>query len=220
VSALCLSCFLPRDPIPDPLRRKTKATFLMADHDPNHPAPTGSEPPPTSSSAAAATGCGSRVLGGIETNVETLNQLMRMMSEFEVTALDLVENGREIRLRRQKQTVAAAMPTPAAVVAPAPTSPVAPPVASAPEPAPLSKPTLLTIESPTVGTFYVAPSPESPPFVQVGSIVHEKTIVGIIEAMKVFTEIPAGVSGRIVEVLVKNKQPVEFGQVLFRVEPS
>ena len=190
----------------------------MADHDPNHPTPTGSEPTPTSSCAPAAIGSGSRVLGGIETNVETLHHLMRMMSEFEVTALDLVEDGREIRLRRQKQVLAAPMTMPAA--APVVAAPTAAPVAPVAEPAAPAKPTGLPIESPTVGTFYIAPSPDSPPFVQVGSIVNEKTTVGIIEAMKVCTESPAGVAGRIVEVLVKNKQPVEFGQVLFRVEPS
>ena len=71
-----------------------------------------------------------------------------------------------------------------------------------------------------VGTFYQSGSPDSPPFVSVGASVRPETTVCIIEAMKVFTEIPAGVSGTVVEVLVQDKQPVEFGQPLFRVEPS
>src|SRR5262249_29413562 len=71
-----------------------------------------------------------------------------------------------------------------------------------------------------VGTFYTSSAPDAPPFVTTGSVVHPDTIVGIIEAMKVFTEIPAGVSGTIVEILAKNGQPVEFGQALFRVLPS
>jgi len=76
------------------------------------------------------------------------------------------------------------------------------------------------IKSPTVGTFYVASSPDSPPFVKVGSNVQPDSIVCMVEAMKVFNEIPAGVAGTILEVLVENAVPVEFGQPLFRVKPA
>ncbi|MBV8381972.1 MAG: biotin/lipoyl-binding protein, partial [Planctomycetaceae bacterium] len=76
------------------------------------------------------------------------------------------------------------------------------------------------IESPMVGTFYAASAPDAPPFVSVGSVVRPDTTVCVIEAMKVFTEIPAGLSGTITEVLVKNGQPVEFGQPLFHVNPA
>ncbi len=69
-----------------------------------------------------------------------------------------------------------------------------------------------------VGTFYTAPDPESPPFVRVGDHVGPETTVCIIEAMKVFNQIPAAVSGRIVAVLVENGEPVEYGQPLFRVD--
>ena len=68
-----------------------------------------------------------------------------------------------------------------------------------------------------VGTFYSSSSPDAPPFVNVGSTVRPDTTVCIIEAMKVFTDIPAGVAGTITEVLVKSGQTVEFGQPLFRV---
>ena len=71
-----------------------------------------------------------------------------------------------------------------------------------------------------VGTFYSSGSPDSPPFVTPGSHVRPDTTVCIIEAMKVFTDIPAGISGTIAECLVKNGQPVEFGQPLFRLDPS
>ena len=71
-----------------------------------------------------------------------------------------------------------------------------------------------------VGTYYASPSPDSPPFVSVGSNVRPDTTVCVIEAMKVFTDIPAGVAGTITEVLVKNGQSVEFGQPLFRVRPA
>jgi acetyl-CoA carboxylase biotin carboxyl carrier protein len=77
----------------------------------------------------------------------------------------------------------------------------------------------LLIKSPTVGTYYAAPTPSDPPFVKVGFSVQPDTIVCVIEAMKVFNQIPAEVSGTITEILVKNGDPVEYGQALFRVKP-
>ena len=76
---------------------------------------------------------------------------------------------------------------------------------------------LKDIASPMVGTFYRSPSPEAPPFVDVGATVNDDTVVCIIEAMKVMNEIKAETSGVIAEVLVENAKPVQFGQVLFRV---
>lgn len=73
------------------------------------------------------------------------------------------------------------------------------------------------VKSPMVGTFYIASSPESRPYVQVGDTVRPETIVGIIEAMKVMNEIKAGFSGEISEILVENNQPVEFGTPLFKI---
>ena len=74
------------------------------------------------------------------------------------------------------------------------------------------------IKSPMVGTFYTASDPESPPFVKVGDHVGPETTVCIVEAMKVFNQIPAEVSGRIVTVLVENGASVEYGQPLFKVD--
>ena len=74
------------------------------------------------------------------------------------------------------------------------------------------------IKSPMVGTFYAAPNPESPAYVKVGDHVGPETTVCIVEAMKVFNQIPAEVSGKIVAVLVENGEPVEFGQPLFKVD--
>ena len=71
-----------------------------------------------------------------------------------------------------------------------------------------------------VGTFYVSANPESPPFVKIGDHVGADTTVCIIEAMKVFNEIPAETTGKIVAVLVENGAPVEFGQPLFRIDPK
>jgi acetyl-CoA carboxylase biotin carboxyl carrier protein len=71
-----------------------------------------------------------------------------------------------------------------------------------------------------VGTYYSSSSPDAPPFVNVGSQVRADSTVCVIEAMKVFTDIPAGVNGVVAEILVKNGQPVEYGQSLFRVNPA
>jgi acetyl-CoA carboxylase biotin carboxyl carrier protein len=79
---------------------------------------------------------------------------------------------------------------------------------------------LAEIESPMVGTFYATPSPESEPYVELGSHVEPQTVVCIIEAMKVMNEIKAETSGTIVEILVSNGQAIEYGQVLFRIEPD
>lgn len=79
---------------------------------------------------------------------------------------------------------------------------------------------LVTITSPIVGTFYSAPSPDSEPYVEVGSYVDPQTVVCIVEAMKVMNEIKPDVSGSVVEVCVKTGQAVEYGQSLFRVRPE
>jgi acetyl-CoA carboxylase biotin carboxyl carrier protein len=79
---------------------------------------------------------------------------------------------------------------------------------------------LVEIKSPLIGTFYATPSPDSQPYVEVGSHVDGQTVVCIIEAMKVMNEIKAETRGTIVDVLVSNGQAVEYGQVLFRVKPE
>lgn len=84
----------------------------------------------------------------------------------------------------------------------------------------LDDPTLVKITSPMVGTFYRAPSPDSPPYVQVGDKVEPDTVVCIVEAMKLFNEIEAEVKGEIVAILAENEQLVEFGQPLFLVRPT
>jgi acetyl-CoA carboxylase biotin carboxyl carrier protein len=90
--------------------------------------------------------------------------------------------------------------------------------ASAP-PAPPAR-NLLEIKSPMVGTFYSKPKPDKPDFVSVGGVVRPDTVVCLIEAMKLYNDIKAEVSGRIAEVCVNNGDFVEFNQVLFRVEPA
>src|SRR6266568_2360392 len=151
-------------------------------------------------------------------DVKTIKYLVGLMSQHDLSEVDLREGDLRIRLRRGPKgiTVQPMMsPVPTATPPPAPAS--SPPTPAAAEKAP-SKP-LIEIKSPTPGTFYAAPSPDAPPCVQVGSRVTNTTVVGVIEAMKIFNEIQAECAGVIVEINVENQQPVEYGQVLFRVDP-
>lgn len=154
-------------------------------------------------------------------DVRTIKELVGLMSRHDLSEIDLREGVVRIRLRRGPSgavTVAAApMMAPMAV---APAAAAAPPVPAAT--AEKAKPAkqLHEIKSPAVGTFYVAPSPGAEPFVKVGSRVTPDTHVCIIEAMKILNEISADCTGVITEILVENQQPVEFGQVLFRVDPT
>jgi acetyl-CoA carboxylase biotin carboxyl carrier protein len=155
-------------------------------------------------------------------NVRAIHQLVRLMKHYDLTAIDLMEGPTKIRLRRRgSEATFFQVPAPGPVAtAPVP-QPAAAPAPARPEtstPAPPSKD--LVIESPMVGTYYASSTPDAPAFVSVGSAVRPDTTVCIIEAMKVFTDIPAGVTGTITEVLVKNGQSVEFGQPLFRVNPA
>jgi acetyl-CoA carboxylase biotin carboxyl carrier protein len=141
--------------------------------------------------------------------VETIRQLARIMKKYDLATIDLGEGESKIRLRR------------GGAWAPAAPADFSPPPAASPHAARSETnapaPSGVVIEIPMVGTFYASPSPDAAPYVTVGSVVNDKTTVCVIEAMKVFTDIPAGVSGAITEVLAKNGQPVEFGQPLFRV---
>ncbi len=159
-------------------------------------------------------------------DVRKVHYLARVMERYDLAALDLTDGRVRIRLRRGPEFTA---PAPAAILPPAASATPAPyaglPPASAPSGVPTPPSALppeksIVIESPMVGTYYTSRAPDMPPLVSVGSVVHAGTIVCIIEAMKVFTDIPAGVAGTIVEVLAKNGQAVEYGQPLFRVAPS
>ena len=153
-------------------------------------------------------------------DVRKVRKFIELMNEHDLSEIDLRQNDQRIRLRRGPEfvTVAGAAPAPAVTtVGASPTSGAT--TASAKSP-PADDAHLLIIRSPMVGTFYAAASPDSPPFVKVGDQVGPETTVCVLEAMKVFNEIPAECSGKIVAVLVTNGQAIEFGQPLFRVEPN
>lgn len=189
----------------------------MSDKKPRRPSP---DPAPSDPGASAADDTG-KASGPFD--VRTVQALIGLMAQHDLNEVDLRDGPRRLRLRRgATQTVVAAAPAPV-VMAPAAAAPAsAPAAAKAPDkPAPAaSGKKLLEIKSPTVGTFYAASDPKAPPFVKVGSKVEATTVVCTVEAMKLFNEITADCAGTIVEVLVENQSPVEYGQVLFRVEPA
>ncbi len=152
-------------------------------------------------------------------DVSTIETLVGLMSKHDISEIDLREGNQRILLRRGMTVPTMALPAP--VVAPAlVAATVASPTNSQ---ASLEKPptqNLKEIKSPAIGTFYAREKPEAPPYVTIGSRVTPTSTVGLLEAMKVFSEVPAGCSGLIVEVLVEQGEAVEYNQVLFRVDES
>jgi acetyl-CoA carboxylase biotin carboxyl carrier protein len=148
--------------------------------------------------------------------IKDIKQLVRLMVESDLCELDIAEGETKIHLKRG----AGGVPMAAAPMAPAAIAPAAQASSAAPVPAQAPASNLVEIKSPMVGTFYAAPSPDSEPFVGSGTVINDDSVVCIIEAMKVMNEIKAELSGTIVEICVKNAQPVEYGQVLFRVKPN
>lgn len=154
-------------------------------------------------------------------DVRKVRRLVELMKEYDLAEMDLKQGETRIQLRRGGAApVAAAMPLLAQAPSPAPAAPEKALAASEKAPAaaaPAEPSNVKSITSPMVGTFYLAADPESPPFVKVGDHVGPDTTVCVIEAMKVFNQIPAEVSGKITAILAENGQTVEFGQPLFKV---
>ncbi len=167
-------------------------------------------------------------------DVDSLRQIVEILEASDVTYLSWRKGQERLFIRRGQATttiVQAAPPAPGVTPVPLPIElavpkaapPAAPPPAEAraeekkaagsPE-----KPGHI-ISSPFVGTFYRAPAPDQPAFVDVGSVVKKGQVLCIVEAMKLMNEIESEVSGKVAEILVENGQPVEFGQALFRIEP-
>jgi acetyl-CoA carboxylase biotin carboxyl carrier protein len=162
-----------------------------------------------------------------------VESLIRALDESSLDSLELERDGTRLRLSKSP----AAQPGPSAsqfsppalvptAVDPAPTRPS--PAPAAPEPSVASvqeqvsseNEGLLEVTSPMVGTFYSAPSPDADPYVEVGQRVGAGTVLCIIEAMKLMNELESEVGGTIVKIMVENAEPVEYGQVLFLIDPS
>jgi len=154
-------------------------------------------------------------------DIKDLKTLIKMVTETDITEFEMESEQEKIIIKRGHNEVVtyAAAPTYAA-----PAAPVAAPVAAAP--APVAAPVAIAassdkgevITSPIVGTFYSSPSPESDPYVKLGSIVEKGQTLCIVEAMKLMNEIEAEFKCKVVEILGENAKPVEYGAPLFRVE--
>ncbi len=151
-------------------------------------------------------------------DVRKVRRLVELMKEHDLAEVDLKQGDHRIRLRRGHDPVVVAAASPVAPVAP-----IAQPAAVSPQPTAAAAPPedeagTTYVVSPMVGTFYTSSGPEAPAFVSVGDQVGPETTVCILEAMKVFNEIPAECSGSIVSCLVENGDAIEFGQKLFKVK--
>jgi acetyl-CoA carboxylase biotin carboxyl carrier protein len=154
-------------------------------------------------------------------NLKELKEMIELMNENGLTELEIERDGTKIKLKKtgeqavNVQPMSYAIPTTPATVGRAPVASSAAEAA-----APAVNGNLKEIKSPMVGTFYRAPSPEAASFIEIGQTVEVGQVVCIVEAMKLMNEIKSEVRGKIIEICVDNAEPVEFGQVLFRVDPS
>lgn len=153
-----------------------------------------------------------------------IRQLLKALAEYEASEFTLDTGEYKLTVKRGAQVVMTTAPAAAPVAAaaqsaapsPAPAAETAAPAA----PAPAADAHFIDVLAPIVGTFYAAPSPDAASFVNVGDRVKPGTVLCIIEAMKLMNEIEAEVAGVVREVAVGNEDPVEYGQVLFRIEPD
>jgi acetyl-CoA carboxylase biotin carboxyl carrier protein len=155
-------------------------------------------------------------------DLKQIKQIIDLMKRSELTEFAVEEEGFKLKIRRGHNG-APVVASNGGSVAPVPESPA---ISSSAPAAPAAfsaggekdEPGFSYIKAPMVGTFYRAPSPESPPFVEIDAKVSESSVICIIEAMKIMNEIQAEAKGTVVEILVENGQPVEYGQRLFKIK--
>ncbi|HAK60728.1 MAG TPA: acetyl-CoA carboxylase, biotin carboxyl carrier protein [Nitrospiraceae bacterium] len=153
-------------------------------------------------------------------NLKELKELIEILKNSDISELELERSGSKVRLRKGGDVTFQAMPRmeypPAAIVAPAIQEQERQAVEHVEEAVTSNQ---IRITSPIVGTFYRANSPDKPPYVETGDIVKKGQVLCIIEAMKLMNEIESEATGKVVQALVEDGQPVEYGQPLFIVEP-
>ena len=164
--------------------------------------------------------------GRLNIDLDFVRGLIEAVDGSGIDSLEINRAGTKIRIAKTPPPApvsAAPMmsaPAPIAVAAaPAPAAPASATAAPVPAAAP-AKSNLTDVKSPMVGTFYRQPAPEAPPYVEVGSTVKKGQTLCILEAMKLMNEMECEVDGIVREILVENADPVEYGQVLFRIEPA
>ena len=157
-------------------------------------------------------------------NLKELKELIEMLKDTDISELEIERSGVKVRLRKGGDvTFHPAMPRmeypPAAIVAPAIAEAV-PSAAAAEKAVEPVKTNQIKVTAPIVGTFYRSSSPDKPAYVEAGDMVKKGQVLCIIEAMKLMNEIESETAGKIVQVLVDNGAPVEYGQPLFVIEPA
>jgi len=157
-------------------------------------------------------------------NEKYIRRLIHLVEESEIESLEVSSWGRRVRITQRLQAESNGHSAAAAVVStpianPSPATPAAPVPAEPSEPIADNTSNLVEIRSPMVGTFYRAPSPDADPYVSLNEKITEGQVVCIVEAMKLMNEIESECSGRVVKILVENAKVVEFGQVLFLIDP-
>ena len=149
-----------------------------------------------------------------------IRRLIDMVDESGIDSLEISRFGTRVRIAKSPPVTVSTGAAPIAV----PATPVVPDAAATlgtqPELDDSTDSGLAEVTSPMVGTFYRAPAPDAPAYVEVGDRVEKGQTLCILEAMKLMNELEAEVSGTIREICVENAEPVEFGQVLFRIEPA
>ena len=150
-------------------------------------------------------------------NLKELKDLIALMNEHQLVEMELEREGMKVRLRKAGSGGGEGVVI-ERVAAPAPALHAAAGPVPVPDVPPKEKGT--EVKSPMVGPFYRAPAPEAPPFVQVGQQVEVGTVLCILEAMKLMNEIKSEMRGKVTRICVENAQPVEFGHVLFIIEPN
>ena len=155
-------------------------------------------------------------------DLDFIERLIKALDDSGIDSLEIERGGTRVSLSKTppRQAVVASHVPMQALAAPLPeTVPGVMPGAPAEEPPQVSS-NLIDVESPMVGTFYRGPAPDAPPYADIGTAVSPGDTLCIIEAMKLMNELECEVKGTIVEICVENAQPVEYGQVLFRVDPA
>lgn len=181
----------------------------------NNPASQADYPPAGKSSPTRPVGTNNNTMAPeeeIEMNLQDVKELIKIIDRSDVGEVILENNGMKIAIRKGEARSGGAAATPMEDASPTP--------AEAPTQvaAPADREGLTPVTSPMVGTFYRAPAPDQPPFIEVGQWVEKGQTLGIIEAMKLMNEIEAEVAGEIIEILAENANPVEYGQTLILIK--
>jgi acetyl-CoA carboxylase biotin carboxyl carrier protein len=152
----------------------------------------------------------------VEFDLNQVRELLAILNQTDIEELSLKSSDFELTIRKGSSSILVQPSAPNL----APAAPIT--VASTPaaSPAPAADKNWVEVTSPMVGTFYRSPAPDEPSFVDVGDTIRKGQTICIIEAMKLMNELEAEVNGEVMEILVENGKPIEFGQPLMRVKPG